>query len=60
MILNLQLVTFNLHHFDIYINPRWQTQISQCFNHFRVRIDDVDEALVDAHLELLARVLVDE
>src|SRR4051812_27799543 len=44
---------------DLDVDARRQLDALQAVNGLGVRIDDVDEALVDAHLEVLARVLVD-
>src|SRR5258708_2071760 len=37
-----------------------KTETLECINDARVEVEDVDNALVRAHLELLARVFVDE
>src|SRR6266436_1702863 len=37
-----------------------KTETLECINDARVEVEDVDDALVRAHLELLARVFVDE
>src|SRR5260370_7111542 len=37
-----------------------KTETLECINDARIEVEDVDDALVRAHLELLARVFVDE
>ena len=49
-----------LYHFDINGDAGRQREIRESLDHLRRRVHDVDQALVDAHLELLARVLVNE
>jgi len=40
--------------FDFDVNAGWQLDALQAVDRLRVRVDDVDQALVDAHLEVLA------
>jgi hypothetical protein len=47
-------------HFDLYIHPRRQIQVREVIDRLRVRIQDVDEPLVNPHLVLIACILVDE
>ncbi|MEY4165705.1 MAG: hypothetical protein RL419_1547, partial [Actinomycetota bacterium] len=44
---------------DLDVNTSWQLDALQRVDGLGIRIDDVDETLVDAHLEVLSRVLVD-
>src|SRR3989344_3395040 len=53
------LIAF-LHHLNVYRNSGRKVDVGECLNDLRVGIDDVYHALVNAHLELLARVFVDE
>ena len=45
--------------FDFDVDAGRQFDALQAVDRLRVRVDDVDEALVDAHFEVLAGVLVD-
>src|SRR2546430_11362129 len=45
---------------DLDVHARRQAEAHQGVHRLRVRIEDVDESLMGADLELLARVLVDE
>src|SRR5713101_2108725 len=45
---------------DLDVDPGGQVQPHQGIDHFGVGIQDVDDALVGTHLELLPRVLIDE
>jgi len=44
---------------DLHLDTGRQVETLQAVDGLRLRIDDVDEPLVDPHLEVLARVLVD-
>src|SRR5205807_2967055 len=45
---------------DLDVHAGRQVETHQGIDHFRVRVEDVDDPLVGAHLELFTRVLVDE
>lgn len=45
-------------HLDFDVATSWQTQVHQAVDGLRRRLKYVDEALMDAHLELLATLLV--
>lgn len=47
-------------HLDFDVDTCWESQIRQRLNNLRRRPKDIDETLVNAHLELFAGVLVDE
>src|SRR3989344_3698074 len=50
----------SLHHFDVNADSRWKVDVGQSFDYFWCGIQNVYHALVDAHLELLTGVFVDE
>ena len=58
--LSLRKSALGLDDFYFNINPGGHIQIGERFNNLLVRVQDVNHALVDTELELLARVLVDE
>src|SRR3989344_3276785 len=49
-----------LHHLDVYRDTGWKVDVGEGFDDLWSRVQNVDHALVDAHLELLAGILVDE
>lgn len=49
-----------LHHFDVNCNPRREIEVREGLDHLWRRVHDINEALMDAHFELFASVLVDE
>ncbi len=51
---------FALHHLHVDGDAGWEVDVGQGLDDLGGRVEDVDHALVDAHLELLAGVLVDE
>jgi|GEM_PF-4900409 len=53
-------LSFYLRHLYVYRNARREREIGERFNHFRTRVEDVDDALVYAHLKLLACIFVDK
>ena len=53
-------LSFLLDHFYIYRHSAGEIEVRECLYHLRRGVEDIDEALMDAHFKLLARVLVDE
>jgi hypothetical protein len=49
-----------LHHLHINIDSGRKINVCQSFNNFRCGIQNIDHALVDAHLELFAGIFVDK
>ena len=49
-----------LYHLNVDSDTRGQVEVREGLYHLRRRVHDVDKALMDAHLELLACVFVDE
>src|SRR3989344_7529767 len=49
-----------LHHLDVYRDTGWKVDVGEGFDDLWSRVQNVDHALVDAHLELLAGVFGDE
>ena len=47
-------------HFNLYIHTGWQIEVREIVDRLRIRIQDVDEPLVNPHLVLVTRVLVNE
>ena len=47
-------------HLYLYIHARWQIEAHQSINGLRGGVKDINQSLVDPHLVLLARILVDE
>lgn len=47
-------------HFNLYIHTGWKIEIREIVDRLRIRIQDVDEPLVNPHLVLVACVLVNE
>ena len=52
--------SWNFLHFDFDVDARWQVERSKRIDRLRIRIEDIDNSLVDSHLELLSRILVNE
>src|SRR5689334_21931904 len=48
-----------LRQLDLYVHTCGQIELHQSVDRLRRRLNDVEQALVGAHLELLARLLVD-
>ena len=47
-------------HLDLHVNPRREVERRQRFDRFCIGIENVNNSLMNPHLELLARVLVNE
>ena len=47
-------------HFDFDVHAGWEIEIRQVIDRFGGGVDDVDQAFVDPHFVLVARVLVDK
>jgi len=51
---------FLLGHFDVDCYSRWEREVREGLDDLGIRVEDVDNALMNAHLKLLASVFVDE
>ena len=49
-----------LNHFDVNGDARREREVGQCFNDFWGGVEDIDQALVDAHFKLLACIFVNK
>lgn len=47
-------------HFNFDIDARRQVQSHEVVNGLRIRIDNIDQALMDPHFELIARILINK
>src|SRR3989344_4496948 len=54
------VVLETLHHLDVDCNAGREIEVREGLDHLRRGVEDINEALMDAHLELFSRVLMDE
>lgn len=57
---NLLLGNQTLLHFNLYINSRWEVERGERIDGLGTWVQDIDDAFVNAHFELLTSVLVDK